>query len=278
MRNVPTKVLLPLAVILVINVPGLVRGLVQVNAPAAPSAAVAAPRAPVASGNLTPQQQFDIKSRGSVGELLRMNLTDMVPRKWSHQVRTGRGWMTFGLFLLGLCAGRAQLFRDTAENRAFFRRLLPVSGAVALITTAIAVLKPFSPAANTTVGVLANFSFNVQWAALSAFYVAALTLLFWRRPEGGLLPQLAPLGKMGLSTYLMQTVFGVTLFLGIGFGMLGRMGTTAAVAAGIAFFVLQIFFSRWWMARFGMGPVEWLWRAATYFTWRPKELRTLPAS
>jgi uncharacterized protein len=70
----------------------------------------------------------------------------------------------------------------------------------------------------------------------------------------------------------------VTLFLGVGFGMLGRMGTTAAVACGIAFFVLQIMFARWWMARFSMGPVEWLWRAATYFTLRPKPLRTLPAS
>jgi uncharacterized protein len=39
---------------------------------------------------------------------------------------------------------------------------------------------------------------------------------------------------------------------------------------GIAFFVVQYFFSRAWLARFSMGPVEWLWRALTYFRLRPQ--------
>jgi uncharacterized protein len=74
---------------------------------------------------------------------------------------------------------------------------------------------------------------------------------------------------MGLTTYLLQTVFGLTLFYGIGFGMLGHLGTAAAVAAGVAFFAVQIVLSRWWMTHFSMGPVEWLWRSLTYFKWQP---------
>jgi uncharacterized protein len=74
---------------------------------------------------------------------------------------------------------------------------------------------------------------------------------------------------MGLTTYLGQTVFGVVLFYGLGFGMLGKLGAAAAVGAGIAFFILQVLLARAWMTRFALGPVEWLWRSLTYFRLQP---------
>ena len=29
-------------------------------------------------------------------------------------------------------------------------------------------------------------------------------------------------------------------------------------------FAVQVAFSRWWLARFRYGPMEWLWRGFTY--------------
>jgi uncharacterized protein len=83
------------------------------------------------------------------------------------------------------------------------------------------------------------------------------------------LPALAPLGKMGLTSYLGQTLFGVVVFYGIGFGLLGKVGAAAAVGMGILFFVGQILFARAWLSRFSLGPAEWLWRSLTYFTLNP---------
>jgi uncharacterized protein len=37
----------------------------------------------------------------------------------------------------------------------------------------------------------------------------------------------------------------------------------------VGVFALQIVFSRWWLARFRFGPLEWLWRSATYGRWQP---------
>jgi uncharacterized protein len=267
-RSINTKVLAAVGVVLVLNIPGLVLGLAHTaNAPPpAPTATAQVGGVPVVS---PPQRQFDIKARGSVGELIHMNLTESLLGKVEYQVRTGRGWMTFGLFLLGLCAGRLALFNDTEANRAFFRKLLIGAGVVAFVTTIIAAQKPPAPGQMNTSAVLVTFSFSVQQASLSAVYLAIVTLLFWRKPTIGLLPQLAPMGKMGLTTYLVQTVFGATLFFGIGFGMLGHLGVAASVAAGIAFFAVQVVVARWWMARFNIGPVEWLWRTATYLKWQP---------
>jgi uncharacterized protein len=55
----------------------------------------------------------------------------------------------------------------------------------------------------------------------------------------------------------------------LGFAQLGELGVAAAVGAGILFFAAQLVLARWWMARFSMGPVEWLWRSATYFKLQP---------
>jgi uncharacterized protein len=177
--------------------------------------------------------------------------------------------MTFGLFLLGLCAGRMEIFRDSEAHRAFFRRLMWGAGAVATATTLIMVFRPVGFQVNSPADLMASFSRTVQQASLSAFYVAVVALLYWRNPARGLLARLAPVGKMGLTVYLTQTMFGVLLFYGFGFGMVGEIGVAPAVALGILFFVAQVLVARWWMSVFSMGPVEWLWRSLTYFRLQP---------
>ena len=199
-----------------------------------------------------------------------INYTSGLLGKLAFMVFTGRLWITFGLFLLGMVAGRLEIFRDTEAHRRFFRRLLWPAAAVAVVTTVVEIIHPTTNfQMSSVVDLLASFSFVVQQVSLSAFYVAAVTLLYWRRPSNGLLPALAPLGRMGLTTYLGQTVFGVLLFYGLGFGMLGKLGAAAAVGAAIAFYVLQILLARAWMTRFRLGPVEWLWRSLTYFKLQP---------
>lgn len=105
-------------------------------------------------------------------------------------------FITFGCFLLGVCAGRMNLFRDSADHRRFFRRLLVGAGSVAAVMSVIVWKYPALPGPATLKGVLASFAGNFQAATLAAFHTAAVTLLFWKKPTEGLLPQLA-LGKVG---------------------------------------------------------------------------------
>jgi uncharacterized protein len=268
-RNVSTKWLMVIAVLLILNVPGLLLGFRQLSAPPPSTEQQQAAAQMQAQAMQSARQQFDAKQSGTVSDVIHTNLGPALVGKAMFQIFTGRLWITFGLFLLGMCAGRLEIFRDTEKNRQFFRRLLWVAGAIALVTSVVAVVKPQSFQFRSVLDVLASFSFTVQQAALSAFYVAVVTLLYWRKPREGLLAKLAPVGKMGLTVYLTQTVFGLMLFYGFGLGMLGKMGVTGAIACGIAFYFVQIILARWWMAHFSMGPVEWLWRALTYFTLQP---------
>jgi uncharacterized protein len=74
---------------------------------------------------------------------------------------------------------------------------------------------------------------------------------------------------MGLTTYLLQSVFLGLVFYGAGFGMMGKLGHAAAAGVGLVIFVAQVFIARWWLARMSMGPVEWVWRSATQLKWQP---------
>jgi len=96
-------------------------------------------------------------------------------------------------------------------------------------------------------------------------YLSAVTL-GWRRLEF-----LAPAGRMALTNYLLQSLFWTWVFFGYGLGFYGEVPRAAWVPLALAFFALQILFSRWWLDRFRFGPAEWLWRSATY--WRLQPMR-----
>lgn len=268
-RKMKTRTLLIIALVLIFNIPGLLLGIAQLAAPPPTPEQLAANAEFGAQFAQAAQRGYEIKQSGSLQELVQLNFTSGMSGKIFFMIFTGRLWITFGLFLLGMVAGRLEIFRDTEANRGFFRRFLWPSFAVALAATVVEIVHPSGFQISSPMDLVASFSFVVQQISLSAFYVAAVTLLYWRQPTKGLLPALAPLGRMGLTTYLAQTVFGVLLFYGLGFGMLGRLGVAASVGAGIAFFVLQILLARAWMAQFSLGPVEWLWRSLTYFKIQP---------
>jgi len=267
-RNLKTRTLLVVALLLVFNVPGLLLGIAQVSA--TPTPEQLARNAELGAQFLqAAQRQYEIKQSGTVAELVAVNLGFGLLSKLAFMIFTGRLWITFGLFLLGMCAGRLEIFRDTEANRRFFISLIKPAAVVALLTTVVAIVRPVGFQVQSAADLLASYSFVVQQISLSAFYVAAVTLLYWRKPARGLLPSLAPLGRMGLTTYLGQSVFGLLLFYGLGLGMLGKMGVAAAVGCAIAFYIVQALLAKAWMSRFTLGPVEWLWRSLTYFKLQP---------
>jgi len=75
---------------------------------------------------------------------------------------------------------------------------------------------------------------------------------------------LAPVGRMALTNYLLETVVSLCLYDGWGLGLIGRMPPSHCVALTLAVFALQVLFSHWWLSRFRFGPAEWLWRSLTY--------------
>ena len=93
---------------------------------------------------------------------------------------------------------------------------------------------------------------------------------FWGTQSGRrCLQPLAPMGRMALSNYLAQSVICTLIFYGYGLGHYQQLPRAWHIPFALALVAVQAVFSAWWLKRFSMGPVEYLWRWATYGK-RPK--------
>lgn len=181
-----------------------------------------------------------------------------------------------GVFVLGMAILRGGLLEHPREHRATLRAMrnvgLPAGFAMMALSTWLG-----------TGMALGDFTFPdaVQVVTyLGAGLVLALAygatlVLALDGPAGPWLQRwLAPAGRMALTNYLLQSVFGSLLFYGYGLGQWGRLGRAQGVALALGFFVLQLLASRAWLAQLRFGPAEWLWRALTYLRLPPMRRAT----
>ena len=104
---------------------------------------------------------------------------------------------------------------------------------------------------------------------LALGYGAALVVLAAHPLTRRFLSPFAPVGRMAFTNYLMQSIIFGFIFFGYGLGQFGRMSATAALVLGVAVYIAQVFFSKWWLRRYRFGPIEWLWRSLMYGVAQP---------
>jgi len=75
------------------------------------------------------------------------------------------------------------------------------------------------------------------------------------------------LGRMALTVYSLQSVLTSLLFYG--FGLVGRFDFAALMGIAVTIWIVTCLFCVVWLARFEMGPAEWLLRSVAYARWRP---------
>ena len=94
-------------------------------------------------------------------------------------------------------------------------------------------------------------------------YVGLVVTLLHSRTAFARIRVLAPLGRMALTNYLLQSLICMTYFYGFALGHWGMPRGQQVLFVALVY-GLQIVFSHWWLARFRYGPMEWLWRGFTY--------------
>lgn len=94
-------------------------------------------------------------------------------------------------------------------------------------------------------------------------YMASLILAL-RYGLGRWLSPFAYAGRMAFTNYLTQSLIMTSIFYGGRGALMGHVDRPALWAIVVAIWILQLAWSRWWLSRFEMGPLEWLWRWATY--------------
>jgi uncharacterized protein len=170
----------------------------------------------------------------------------------------GRFFKVFACFLLGLVLGREILKSKLLKNTKLLKRITFIGLPLGLLANIIPL--------EVNVGYLGTFFWNaIGVVPLALTYFSLIALAFNKRPDKFNL--FAPVGKMALSNYLLQSVFGILFFCNLGFGYMYYFNLPEILLIGIAFYLLQIFLSAMWLRNFKFGPLEWLWRCWTYKKW-----------
>ena len=169
---------------------------------------------------------------------------------------------SMAMFLFGYAAGKVRLFEQPELYREAARRVLAhgmplgLGGAVCY-----AAASTYAPG-----GWLEVFCFGLGQltAPLLTFSYVSAALLLFATPAGARIEHmLAPLGKMALSNYLLQSLVLGLLFTGYGLRLINALPPLAVLACVPPLYALQILLSAWWLRRHRYGPGEWLLRAAT---------------
>jgi uncharacterized protein len=170
------------------------------------------------------------------------------------------------MFLLGFYAYRRGFFQDLSSHRTFVRRVLVYALVLGLVGniafSALAGKEAVLPPTPAGIAGVVTYAFGVP--ALALFFIALVATLWQKEAWRRLLAFLAPVGRMALTNYLMQTVICVFIFYGFGFGQFGKVGALTATLIALVIFLFQIVLSALWLKYYAYGPMEWIWRQLTY--------------
>ena len=202
---------------------------------------------------------------GTLWQSARLNWRHGIAANALWALEHGRLTQTFGYFLLGLLVGRARLLADLDAHIAFWRRTGAAAVAAFVLILPLWLTVPgliADPVASKSVGIMLD-----AWKNLAMVWtmISAIVLLYQRTDAGRrLLTPLALYGRTSLTNYMTSSVIGGLLFFGWGVAHLHDITHAQSLAVGVGIVLFQMLMSHMWLRRHARGPLEELWRRATW--------------
>ena len=189
--------------------------------------------------------------------------------------------LLFILMLLGMAAAKSGMVADTGR----FTRLLRRARLIGLgLGIPLNLLLAWTGGHTALMGTadpdqvaMANLTMPVMFIAppiLAMGYLATITLACQNPSVQEKFSPLAAVGRMAISAYLFQSIVASWFFIAT--GLYGEASPTVGLALLIAIWAVLLVVCPLWLKAFRMGPVEWLWRSATYGKAQP--FRNKPAA
>lgn len=218
----------------------------------------------------------ETRINGPILHMMWLNLTYGQLANASFIWEYGRFCQIPGLFLLGMLFARKRMFSEI--NAVLWKSI----GGGSFAVTAILFLLLTQIDLFHDEGGPAEYLGTIFWMYSSlamALLMLSLIALGWRaftrfRHFFGIF---APYGRMSMSNYISQSIIGTTLYFGYGLALYPYCGATLSMLLALLVLVLQMSFSRWWLSRYRQGPLEWLWKKATWMHLKKNPPEAIPA-
>ncbi len=212
------------------------------------------------------KSSLELFADGSPRDYMAWNIGYAVARPGTY-LQGGRPAHVMGLFLIGAWIGVALLAHLRSLGRSLWVTVV-VGAAVGLPASFVyALIKLWHEQSGFMLspeGLLQTAVYALGTTPLALSYLA-LAVLAWRTEAGRrLLEWFVPLGRMALSVYISQSILQMFVFTGWGLGLSTKIPVAWLPVVAVAILVVQRQACVWWLARHRQGPLEWVWRRATY--------------
>ena len=197
---------------------------------------------------------------------IKITLAD-APYRFAYLFAVSRIPKVLGAMLIGFYVGRTDLYSKIIKHKKV------------VFSATIAGLIVFVPLNYWLEGILKNEQAYYQHQIeglyytiadsltvfpLALVYMMALALLYEKRWIQEILKPVLAVGKTAFSNYVLQSLIGIIVFYGIGFGLAEQFGPLAWTVFAVVVFSFQMIISNIWLKFFRFGPLEWIWRSLSY--------------
>lgn len=205
---------------------------------------------------------FAQQAEGTFLSTAKVNLWEgqLASLAWSWN--QGRIFQTAGLFIIGMLIGRQGWFKEKYTDG-----WIKTAFASIIAFFAFNGLASMLPRYIDHQGML--FSMNIivsSLARLSFMFmlVPMVIFLYYRTSLTPLLSKIIPYGRLSMTCYVTQSIIGSFLFYNWGLGLYRYLGIAPSILVGLAIFLAQYAFCRWWLTFRTRGPLEDIWRRLTW--------------
>lgn len=266
--KLPNKWLIPVCLIFLLQIPNLISFLIMLAFPSVEAYPFSVLNDLLASGRFG--NSTEVFLNGSLSDVLSYNFWSQGRMlKWSWMFGSSRVVHILGLFMAGLLIGRFAIHRSEEKMVKYSKRIVIIGLISFPVFYCLHGVLPFLITDHSKAVEVGQMTFRYYYELGQMFMLIGLfVLIYFRIGWQKTLNKLAPVGRMSVTNYMMQTVIGTTLFYGFGFGLARITGSFYAGLIGITFCCFQLMASNWWMGRFYYGPMEWLWRCATWLDFK----------
>lgn len=197
----------------------------------------------------------------SYADVLRFNFAGSFIRIREF-IEGNRIFKVFGLFLLGLYAGRKRVYADLDANRDLLEKVRRYGFAIGIPTS---LLYAWNAVWEQSIGITGSSAiYAISVVPMGLAYAASICLWYEGTLSKKRFTSLANTGRMALTNYIGQSAAGMIIYYGVGFGLGASMGLVYVQTVALGVFILQMFLSNIWLRQFKYGPLEWIWRMLTY--------------
>jgi uncharacterized protein len=173
-------------------------------------------------------------------------------------------WRVIGLFMIGMALLKDGWFLQPEQHKSRFNRLIRVGLIFGLPLQIAAVFARYYtheiPAGST-------FAECLQYTGslgMAAAYAGIIALIYIRCRQSRLIRAFAAVGRTALTSYITQSLIGSLIFYSYGLAQFGRWNRLELWWIVLAIWAVQLALAPLWLRYFKFGPLEWLWRSATY--------------